>query len=92
VTRVSLVNGWIEKDQFANYKVKVRETNRGFLTEHELSAIRNKVFLSERLTQIRDVFVFCCFTSLSYSDVKALTRQDITIGIDGERWISISRQ
>jgi integrase len=92
VIRVSLVNGWIEKDPFANYKIKVRETNRGFLTEHELSAIRNKVFLSERLTQIRDVFVFCCFTGLSYSDVKALTRQDITIGIDGEKWISISRQ
>ncbi|HEY5747563.1 MAG TPA: site-specific integrase [Chryseolinea sp.] len=92
VIHLSLANEWIEKDPFANYKIKVRETNRGFLTEHELTAISNKVFLSERLSQIRDIFVFCCFTGLSYSDVKALTRGDIATGIDGEKWIFTTRQ
>lgn len=92
VIHLALANGWIEKNPFVNYKIKVRETNRGFLTEHELTAIRNKVFLSERLSQIRDIFVFCCFTGLSYSDVKALTRDEITTGIDGEKWIFTARQ
>lgn len=32
------------------------------------------------LSQVRDVFLFCCFTSLRYSDVKALRKADIING------------
>lgn len=92
VTHLCLVNGWLEKDPFISYKIKIRETNRGFLTPEELVVISNKVFLSDRITQVRDVFVFCCYTGLSYCDVKTLSRKDITTGIDGEKWIFTVRQ
>lgn len=41
---------------------------------------------------MRDVFVFCCYTGLSYADVKKLRRNEIGIGMDGDKWIFTSRQ
>ncbi|HAI44649.1 MAG TPA: recombinase, partial [Maribacter sp.] len=43
------------------------------------------------LDQVRDIFVFCCFTGLAYADVKKLTNADIVIGSDGEKWIKTRR-
>jgi integrase len=52
----------------------------------------NKDMATDRLTQVRDIFLFCCFTGLAYADVKKLRRWDIVTGIDGEQWINIKRQ
>jgi integrase len=46
----------------------------------------------DRLLQVRDVFVFCCYTGLSYADVQKLKRSEIATGIDGEQWIFTIRQ
>ena len=35
----------------------------------------------------RDIFVFCVFTGLSYSDVKSLTYDDIQVDSDEVMWI-----
>jgi site-specific recombinase XerD len=40
---------------------------------------------------VRDVFVFCCYTGLSYVDVEKLTPKDISRGLDGEYWIFTER-
>src|SRR3546814_7373858 len=45
-----------------------------------------------RTNQVRDIFIFCCYTGLAYVDVEKLTREEITTGIDGEKWIWTSRQ
>lgn len=63
-----------------------------FLTEDELDRIAKKEFVSERLTQVRDIFLFSCFTGLAYVDVKGLKRSDIVPGVDGEQWIFKNRQ
>jgi hypothetical protein len=44
------------------------------------------------MNQVRDIFIFCCYTGLAYVDVEKLTREEITTGIDGEKWIWTSRQ
>ena len=46
-----------------------------------------KEFKIKRLEQVRDIFIFCCYTGLAYVDVEKLMQNDIVIGIDGERWI-----
>jgi site-specific recombinase XerD len=91
IMRICLGNGWIEKDPFINYRFHLKEVEREILLEHELQAIADKEFASSRLEQVRDVFLFCCFTGLAYSDVKKLTKDHLIIGIDGERWIKINR-
>lgn len=42
---------------------------------------------TNRLEQVRDIFVFCCFTGLAYSDVKKLSKDNLVFGIDGDKWI-----
>lgn len=87
-----LANGWLDKDPFANYKSKVREVIREFLDEKEIEEIINKEFGIERLEVVRDIFIFSCFTGLAYIDVQQLSRDNISIGIDGDKWIFKNRQ
>tara|TARA_R110002124_G_scaffold274118_2_gene443853 strand:- start:1218 stop:2462 length:1245 start_codon:yes stop_codon:yes gene_type:complete len=87
-----LANGWLNKDPFANYKAKVKEVVREFLSEAEIEEMINKEFVSERLELVRDIFVFSCFTGLAYIDVKQLTPDNISLGIDGDKWIFQTRQ
>jgi hypothetical protein len=64
-----------------------REVERPFLVEEELTRIISEDFKMPRLRQARDIFIFCCYTGLAYADVKKLTREKITTGIDSEKWI-----
>jgi len=83
---------WIDHDPFINFKVTHVDVNKDYLTMDEITAISNKKFSIERLTHVRDVFIFCCYTGLSYSDVLNLTIRDIHVGLDGENWIIINRK
>ena len=86
------VNGWIEKDPFLSYKGKVREIERVYLSQEEIETIINKELKIKRLELVRDMFAFSCFTGLAYIDVFNLSKANIVIGIDGEKWISTHRQ
>ncbi|UOK43392.1 MULTISPECIES: site-specific integrase [Flavobacterium] len=92
IINICLANGWLTKDPFRNYKSKVKEVEREFLSEHELQDIIDKGFVSERLTLVRDIFIFSCFTGLAYIDVKQLSNNNLTIGIDGDKWLFKNRQ
>lgn len=82
----------ISKDPYVKYKGKIREVNRGYLTMEELSVLEAKVFSNERLEMVKDIFVFCCYTGLAYIDIKMLTIDQISMGIDGEQWVNTSRK
>lgn len=86
------VNGWLERDPLLNYKGKVKEIERVYLTQEEIELLLNKEFKIKRLELVRDMFLFSCFTGLAYIDVYNLTNSNIIIGIDGEKWISTKRQ
>ena len=66
--------------------------DRDYLTDDEIQKIFNKNFVIPRLVLVRDVFIFSCFTGLAYIDVKNLTNNNISIGIDGSKWIFTKRQ
>jgi site-specific recombinase XerD len=92
IIKICLANHWMDKNPFSNYKSKVKEVERVYLSEEELQTIINKDFGTDRLSLVRDIFVFSCFTGLAYIDVKNLTKSHINIGIDGEKWIFTHRQ
>ena len=92
IIKQAYVNGWIEKDPFLNYKGKVKQTDRNYLTQSELQDIINKEIRIQRLDLVRDMFIFSCFTGLAYIDVFNLTKENVIKGIDGEMWISTHRQ
>ena len=91
IINICLDNEWMVKNPFSNYKSKIIVTEVRFLNEDELERIKNKLFSTERLRTIRDIFLFCCFTGLAYSDVKKLAPENISINASGEKWIKIKR-
>ena len=46
------------------FKLAKREIERPFLVEEELNRIINKEFSIARTRQVRDIFIFCCYTGL----------------------------
>lgn len=92
IIKICLANDWLDKNPFSNYKSKVKEVERVYLSEAEIQNIINKEFKTERLSLVRDIFLFSCFTGLAYIDVKNLTKSHISIGIDGAKWIFTHRQ
>ncbi|MBW8198200.1 site-specific integrase [Flagellimonas abyssi] len=91
IIRIAYANGWITKDPFANWKARLKNVEREFLTNEELQQLMDYPFTNERLEHVRDCFVFCCFTGLAYADVKKLTHDDFVVGIDGDLWINTKR-
>lgn len=91
VIRMAISNDWLQRDPFINFKCTYKEINRGYLTPEEMETLSQKQFSINRLSVVRDIFLFSCYTGLAYSDVAALTNDDITTGIDGEKWIIIYR-
>ena len=85
-------NGWLNKDPFVGFKMTKKEVVPEFLTDHEINKIATKKFSSERLEQIRDVFLFCSYTGLAFADVEKLKPSEIGIGIDRSKWIFTKRQ
>ncbi|MCL1666634.1 site-specific integrase [Elizabethkingia ursingii] len=92
IIKLCMAHGWLNKDPFLGYKAKLKAVERPFLSKEEIQTMYEKEFVSDRLTQVRDVFLFCCYTGLAYVDVKKLTKSHINIGIDGEQWIFTRRQ
>lgn len=91
IVLLCLKKAWLQKDPFFGYKLSRRVVNREVLTANELQAMADKQFASERVTLVRDIFLFSCFTGLAYADVAKLKRTEITIGIDGEKWVFTKR-
>lgn len=92
IVRICLANGWIVTNPFLHYKCRFKKVDRIFLTADELEVLAAKRFSTDRLNQVKDAFLFCCYTGLAYVDVKTLRRQDIVKGFDGEQWIYTKRQ
>ena len=92
IIRICLSNGWLDKDPFAAFKPKLNEVVPAYLTKEELEVISKKEFSAERINQVRDIFLFSCYTGLAHADVKKLKRSEISIGIDGQQWVFTSRQ
>ena len=91
VMRIAQAHNYIQKDPFINWKMKRKVVHREFLSEAELKRMSEKQFGMDRLNQVRDIFIFSCFTGLAYIDVQRLTANDILMGVDGSRWIKIKR-
>ena len=82
---------WIAQDPFGEFKMSKKKVKKTPLTQLQVDAISNRYFSSERLTIVRDIFLFCCYTGLPYAEIKKLKRTDIFIGIDGFKWIANER-
>lgn len=91
VINQTVLNGWLPRNPFAQFKCSTHAVIREILDEAELSALYSKDFKQERLEEVRDVFLFCCFTGYAFIDVFKLKQTDVAKGIDGDCWIFTRR-
>ncbi len=91
IMRICYANDWISKDPFYHWKAKWKKVERDILNERELKILMDTEMPLQRLEQVRDIFVFCCFTGLSYIDVEKLSGNHIVLNMNGEKWIKINR-
>lgn len=92
IVRICLSNAWLDRDPFIQFKVRVKEVERVFLSQEELEILSNREFAIQRINQVKDLFVFSCYTGLAYVDAKNLTAENIVLGIDGNYWIHTHRK
>ena len=93
VTRVAIANKWLSEDPFINKRYTRTVANREALTEKEVKSIMAlNLTALPRLEQVRDIFIFCCFTGLAFVDISTLTRNQIIEDEHGECWIRKKRQ
>ena len=92
IVLLCVAHGWLQNDPWALFDMKLNDVDTVFLTKEELEAILHKRFATDRLSVVRDVFVFCCLTGLAYTDIEKLKREQLTVGIDGKLWIDRRRQ
>lgn len=92
ITNLARANDWMAKDPFLGIRFHEKEVVREFLTMDELQTIYRKEFPLERLTLVRDVFIFAAFTGLAFIDVQQLAPEHIVRDNNGNLWIRKPRQ
>ena len=82
---------WIEKNPSKKFKLRFEQVDMVYLNKTELEKIKNGVLEKTVLSINRDIFIFSCYTGLTYADVKGLKNYHLQIGIDGKNWIYTRR-
>ena len=91
MSRLAVRLEWLDKDPFINYKLKFKKTERQYLTEREIKLIEETEFKVPSHKKIKDLFIFACYTGLSYVDVRELKADHLVKGMDGNDWLYTKR-
>lgn len=83
-------NGQIPRNPFVQFRINPNTKEREYLTESEIRTLMEHDFKDATLAFTRDLFVFSCFTALSFVDIKELTTDEI-MDVNGEKWILAKR-
>ena len=92
IIQFSISENYLKKDPFHLYKNKKHKTVIIYLTDVELKELEKYNFRQERLQQVKDLFIFCCYTGLAYTEMSTLSTKNIEIGFDGKEWIQMIRK
>ena len=91
VVSYAISQNHLDKDPFYGYKAKRVKKEIVFLTKEQLKILEEKNFDIVRLQQIKDMFVFCCYTGLGFKEMINLKYGDITHRFDNNEWLTIKR-
>ncbi len=83
---------WIPSNPFTQFKCTYSNPEREILTQEELNTIMTKDLSIDRLKEVRDVFIFCCYTGFAYSEIYKFKRNALTLGMDAEYWLTTTRE
>ena len=88
---LAVANSYISYNPVNAYKVEREPVEVDFLNEEELRKIINFDTPLPRLERAKDMFLFGCFTGLSYIDIKTLAPEHFEKDSAGRIWIKKRR-
>jgi len=83
--------GGIKQMPNISYMIKVEPKRVEYLTQEEIDRIESKEIHNERLCTIRDIFIFSCYSGLSYRELANLHENHLQI-INNQTWVNMIRQ
>lgn len=84
--------GCVDRNPFAGVQKKGTKSKPKYLTSDQVQLIIDTPVHSESLQKVKDIFLFCCYTSLAYAEVKKLSYDHFAYSIEGHDWIFINRK
>lgn len=87
----AVTEGMIAQSAINNFKCTYKDPDRDYLELDEILKIYNKKITCQRIAEVRDVYVFCCFTGYAFETVYALEPENIFVGVDGGLWVTKNR-
>lgn len=87
-----LQNGQIKENPFTGIKIGRKANKVRFLSEEEVSRIKKKHMPTEGLEHVKDLFLFQCYTALSYCDLSLLEPEDFRTNGSGFVFIEKPRK
>ena len=92
VINVALDHELTSSNPFKRFNSKYETTDPEYLNGEELRAIEKKSMPVDRVGRVKDVFLFCCYTGLAFTDVEKLTKEDVEVDKNGDQWLVVARQ
>ena len=87
VIKQAVIGRYIESNPFEEHKPKKVYPKIVFLAQEELDKLEKHIFQSEILNQVKDCYLFCCYTGLAYKEMFELRKEDLITKSDGTTWI-----
>ena len=91
IVNLAVANSYMTTNPFITYKIEREPVEIDFLNEEELRKIINFDTPPPRLERAKDMFLFGCFTGLSYIDIKTLAPEHFEKDSTGRIWIKKRR-
>jgi len=91
VVKYAIAEDYLNKDPFLLFKYKTVRKEVIFLTVGELKKLEEQHFEIARIENVKDLFIFCCYTGLAYKEMAFLTKEDIVLEFDDNLWLKIHR-
>lgn len=92
VVKSAVSENLLDKYPYAFHRLKKVKAEVLYLSRDELQKLEEHIFAQRRLEQVRDMFVFCCYTGLGYQEMASLQKENLIDGFDGNVWIKITRK
>ena len=87
----SVDKGWLEKNPITKYKCPYKNPHREVLFMIALGKLMDTKMPNKMVERARDCYVFSSFTGYAYKEVDTFTKDNVVIGMDGNKWISLCR-
>lgn len=91
LAELAIKKGLIRQNPFEDYEISMEETDRSYLLKGDVEKLMLLKSSKSKYELVKDLFIFSCFTGLSYVDIQKLKWSNIQSFFDGHQWI-ISRR